>query len=395
MPLQYALQPSIAHAVGGATVASSADCRSEIRHQHPTTQPFTLPLPLALPSEPLTTAKVESIRSVFIQLIQHFELTVNSKPFYDHALEQCCLAHLPALGLGPTYTTTPKFQTALTATISIFCAAYSHHTDPLARQHLALYILLAIYIDDYFQDDVEPLREFSVNLMVGRKQRHVILDAFVQCTKRVGECFGDVMASMVCKGTLDFVIGMVVEFDHRATEQMMHPQVEQYPRFVRSLAGAALSFAVFFWPKNIPPEVYIQIIPDLCDWLNYVKYVVLLALAMLAATSAHASSPPSDVFSFYKEELSGESTNYISILSHITNKSKIQVHKELAQECINIGERMKRVLSTGGEGKDYHREKYEEAYEILMERVVRGYMNYHLATGRRYRLDELELDRVD
>jgi hypothetical protein len=43
----------------------------------------------------------------------------------------------------------------------------------------------------------------------------------------------------------------------------------------------------------------------------------------------------SDIFSFYKEEISHEDTNHISLLAQLTGKSKLQCMKDLAEYSVD------------------------------------------------------------
>lgn len=90
------------------------------------------------------------------------------------------------------------------------------------------------------------------------------------------------------------------------------------------------------------------------------------------------------MFSFYKEQLHGESDNYISAVARVKGQSKVTTMEAVAQECIKLSEGMQKAL-----------EPFPEAGDILVRSVMVGYIHFHVAARLRYRLDELNLDALD
>ena len=44
-----------------------------------------------------------------------------------------------------------------------------------------------------------------------------------------------------------------------------------YPRWIRIMTGVARPYAIFTFPPDIPLATYIQIIPDMVNYINEVK----------------------------------------------------------------------------------------------------------------------------
>lgn len=86
----------------------------------------------------------------------------------------------------------------------------------------------------------------------------------------------------------------------------------------------------------------------------------------------------SDVLSFYKEELVGETTNQVSTLAARTNKSKLETFGELTDTTISLYKGIVKIL----EGSP----KACEAFK----RYTAGYVYFHTSTAR-YRFDDLDL----
>ena len=87
------------------------------------------------------------------------------------------------------------------------------------------------------------------------------------------------------------------------------------------------------------------------------------------------SSRPSDIFSLYKEELSGECNNYIHDRMETSQKSLAGVLAEIVDDSVASVERARQKL---------HGAKEREAYEQFMT----GYVFFHFSTPR-YKLKDL------
>ena len=84
---------------------------------------------------------------------------------------------------------------------------------------------------------------------------------------------------------------------------------------------------------------------------------------------------PSDVFSFYKEELSHETKNFVHDLAIVTNKDVASVLYDVVDEIVVSANNVRRILV--GEKE---KERWEE--------FICAYVAFHLETPR-YRLHEV------
>lgn len=89
----------------------------------------------------------------------------------------------------------------------------------------------------------------------------------------------------------------------------------------------------------------------------------------------------SDILSFYKEELLGDTANYISLYAACHNTKKDAVFRQLSDECATAYEGAVQILQCD-----------REAYEAWLA-FCRGYVSWH-ASLRRYRLEELGLTPI-
>ena len=84
-----------------------------------------------------------------------------------------------------------------------------------------------------------------------------------------------------------------------------------------------------------------------------------------------------DILSFYKEELAGETVNYVHLLQVVRRKeSVLEVVHELIEEAVALSDEIDGILI--GDAKELW-----ECWKV-------GYITYHLCDSR-YRLSELYL----
>ena len=84
---------------------------------------------------------------------------------------------------------------------------------------------------------------------------------------------------------------------------------------------------------------------------------------------------PSDLFSFYKETLEGDETNYVNRYAQINGKSLEETVNDLCDKLIFVIDRVRNIL---GEGKALD----------AWENFVSGYTHFHLYCPR-YKLSEI------
>lgn len=93
---------------------------------------------------------------------------------------------------------------------------------------------------------------------------------------------------------------------------------------------------------------------------------------------SHIFVHPSDLLSFFKEELAGETINYVSISANASGISKVQVLKELADETVQFYQRGSRLFQSA-----------PEAWKAFRG-FTAGYVGFH-ALSIRYKLGQLNL----
>ena len=84
----------------------------------------------------------------------------------------------------------------------------------------------------------------------------------------------------------------------------------------------------------------------------------------------------SDIFSFYKEELAGESINFVSTMAESRKQTKVEVLQQLADEAVETYMEVVSVLA-----------RRPEALEAF-QNFARGYVYFHIA-NKRYKITKL------
>ncbi|EIW74844.1 terpenoid synthase [Coniophora puteana RWD-64-598 SS2] len=238
--------------------------------------------------------------------------------------------------------------------------AYAHIQDSKALVYIAVLTCVATYIDDVSQAQADSVRTFPEKFIKGEAQADAELEFTATILRDVGSVYPPAQAAMFTASMFDFVIGSVLEDEYKAIEVVKDAQ--SYPYFLRSMTGAPLAYAILIFPPNVPVTRYIQAIPDMMVMINAAKYV---------NQATHY-----DVLSFYKEELSNDTSNYISRRAAAHGVSKISAFRDICDETIHANSQALNVLAS-------EKQAYE-AYKSFKE----GYMYFHVASGR-YRLHEL------
>ncbi|KAF4610846.1 hypothetical protein D9613_006485 [Agrocybe pediades] len=155
----------------------------------------------------------------------------------------------------------------------------------------------------------------------------------------------------------DMINGWLLEETQSVQEMKLMPAGQSFANYLRTKTGGGSCFAFMLFPKefDIDISVYIQVMDDLTLFNNYAN----------------------DIFSFYKEELQGETNNYIHNRAFLTGKHVAITFQEICDETVAAYERITSLLENTKAAP-------------LWKRFVNGYLAFHLNVPR-YRLREIGL----
>ncbi|KAI3531364.1 longiborneol synthase [Colletotrichum filicis] len=242
-------------------------------------------------------------------------------------------------------------------------AALCHPRHPVEVQgYVGLFTWLVVQYDDIVgQNDggMDEAQNFQRRFINGETQPNPMLEGLAGLLRQAPDFFDPVMASLLQISTLKFLTCNLLE-RHVGFQKMKTTRGAgvNFPEFLRDLSGINVAFAVFCFPKAQYPDVsqYLEAIPDMARVIDI----------------------SNDVLSFYKEELNGETRNYIHNRQMATGKDIFTVLEDVAAETVDANNRAAAILKGRG------------IYEQSNEEAGRGLRAMH-TTNPRYRLQDLDL----
>ncbi|KAF8887831.1 isoprenoid synthase domain-containing protein [Infundibulicybe gibba] len=307
------------------------------------------------PGGVIVGADRRGIRNVLVRFLGELD-TSFPNPQYDHQFAQAACNEALRLGFSPAHVLSLEFQRAFQPSAAICMTMYPHLSTP-SRHFICIFTACMVYLDDLALKDATVVKEFNMSFLQNKKHMHPILDGLAILLRTTQDHFSEINASMILASTLDYISSLIMEQDQQG--MTVHTAAMNYPRYLRSLTGIARPYALFFFPQNIPLQTYVQIIPDMINYINDVN----------------------DIFSFYKEELAGETSNHICLIAQVRGCTKLEAMEYLAQVSIDGARRMATIL-----------ESHPEARALTREYLVQGYIGFHALSRERYRLDDLLLN---
>ncbi|KDR81222.1 hypothetical protein GALMADRAFT_61275, partial [Galerina marginata CBS 339.88] len=162
-------------------------------------------------------------------------------------------------------------------------------------------------------------------------------------------------ANCITLAAMDFINGCLLEQMPDVRDMKLSDASKPWPYFLRNKTGCSAAYAFMLFPKhlNLNLSVYIQVIEDVILITNLVN----------------------DVLSFHKEYLAGETNNYLSNRSRVTQRTMIDTLQDAVDDTLAAHARVTKLL------------KNTDA-ALPWKRYVNGYLAFHF-TLNRYRLHEL------
>ncbi|KXH33806.1 longiborneol synthase [Colletotrichum simmondsii] len=237
---------------------------------------------------------------------------------------------------------------------------FAHPRHPVEVQgYVGLFTWLVVQYDDIVGQSnqmVEDALLFHERLFRGEAQPNNLLEGIAGLLREARDHFDAVLANMLQISVLKFLTSNLLE-RHSGFQHMPITRAGQkFPDFYRDMSGMDQAYAVFCYPKALYPDVeaFLEAIPDMANFINI----------------------SNDVLSFYKEELSGDTRNYVHNRATCTGKPVLTVVAEVNRESIASARRVEKILKGRG------------IYEQSWNDSVRGYMAMH-TTNPRYKLTDL------
>ncbi|KAH9846352.1 terpenoid synthase [Lenzites betulinus] len=228
------------------------------------------------------------------------------------------------------------------------------HTSSDHRYYIALYTACMLYGEDLGEHDPDAVTQFARRLVRGDKQLSPIFDRLADLLKQAHLYWSDVGADAIITGTVDALTATAIEFATTGTP--VAPSALRYPYYLRTRAGGGPQYTHFMFMRSWREKAdsYLQILPEIEHWT-------------LGAN-----------LSFYKEELAGETSNYVHLRADAEQVSPWSVLRELTEEVLDTARRIDEITAKDPE------------LCALWNRYLQCYLEFSVRTPR-YRLAELGL----
>ncbi|TDZ13528.1 Alpha-cuprenene synthase COP6 [Colletotrichum sidae] len=250
----------------------------------------------------------------------------------------------------------------------------AHPRHPtIVQGYVGLFTWLVVQYDDIVgQNDqmVEEAMVFHQRFFKGERQLNNLLEGIATLLREAHDLFDPVMANMLQLSVLKFLTSNLLERHEGFQKLKVTRAGEKFPDFYRDLSGMNVAYAVFCYPKEQYPDVsqFLEAIPDMAKFIDISNDVLSYVL--------HALIQPT--FGFYKEELGGDTRNYMHNRALTSGKPVLAVLEEVNADTIASAKRVSAILKGRG------------VYEDSWNESVRGYMAMH-TTNVRYKLKDLGL----
>ncbi|KAG2039920.1 terpenoid synthase [Suillus americanus] len=242
--------------------------------------------------------------------------------------------------------------------VAMSSIAYGHLAGRATKMWICLFTAVGMCIDDALNrgQNMDHVYHFNERFSNCQEQGDPVLNAWDVLLREVPHHYSPLVSNLITTSALDFVSGLLLEYETKDME--VSKEAPLYPEYSRLLSGLAHGFGFFVFPSTLPLREYIQCMPDLMFFLN------------------HAN----DILSYYKEEIEGDTTNYLSLMAASRGLTKQDALYEVISKTVQAHHNVLKCL-----------EPYSEAYEAYAK-CCHGYINFHTAL-RRYKLKDIMYER--
>ncbi|OJA08292.1 hypothetical protein AZE42_07812 [Rhizopogon vesiculosus] len=202
--------------------------------------------------------------------------------------------------------------------------------------------------------DITHVYHFNERFVSCQPQADPVLSGLDVLLREVVHHYPPLVSNLIVASSLNFVSSL----DHETKGMKILVDAPLYPEYSRLLSGLADAYGLFIFPPALPLGEYIQCMPDLRSVIN------------------HAN----DILSYYKEELEGETVNYLSLMAVSLGLTKQDALHQLSEKTVQAYHNTLQILRP-----------HIEACDAFLG-FFHGYFQFHSAS-RRYKLEEIMLEK--
>ncbi|PIL22359.1 terpene synthase [Ganoderma sinense ZZ0214-1] len=248
-----------------------------------------------------------------------------------------------------------QYIEGLTETSCAIAESAYAHTSYEHQRVVAIYTACLTYADDLGHRNLEALGQFVRRFTRGEAQLHPALDCLTKLLGTLHEFCPRISADAIITSTIDSVTAMYIEVVSQG--DVISLFATRYPYYLRLKTGVAPAYVHLNFTKSWGDAIgtyYLQIIPEM----------ELVTIGF------------NDILSFYKEELAGETDNYIHMRANAEQKPAVAILRELVEENLDSWYRIKQLAAV------------QSGLVDICVGYLMGYVEFHFK-ARRYRLHEV------
>ncbi|KAF9444803.1 terpenoid synthase [Macrolepiota fuliginosa MF-IS2] len=293
---------------------------------------------------------MSQIKDILANFLQQCDISYPRQVCLDQPFQAACYADAERRGLDMELLKKP-----IDVGIAIGSAAYEHLENQSTRVFIAIWTGLLTYVDDVYESYSDGLNEFFERFTHKQPQRYQVLDQIVTMIHELPQHWGIVGSNLILTAEMDFLTSTIIDniIEGMEFQPLMAPG---FPQFTRRMGGISRAYAIMVFPPELDLKSWIQVMPDFMHYINHVN----------------------DLLSFFKEELAGETLNFVSMSASANGITKVEALRRLANKAARCYERGSGLLRSSPDAWNAYR-----AFCV-------GYVGFHVLSVR-YKLDQLDL----
>ncbi|KAG1736675.1 isoprenoid synthase domain-containing protein [Suillus paluster] len=278
--------------------------------------------------------------------LQYMDIAIN-KACYSECCQEAISRGFPMDG---NYSIRPYMGVG----VAIMSNAYAHLPDCAIRMWICLFTTISTSIDDLMErgEDLVHLYRFNERFASSQPQGDPVLNALNVLLWDIACLYAPPVLNLIVASSLNFMSSIVL--DNETKDMQISAQTPLYPEYSRLLLGLADAYGFFIFPSTLPLQKYVQCMPDLMTVINHTN----------------------DILSYYKEEIEGDTANYLLLMAASRALTKQDALHEVIKKTVRAYHNVLEFLRP-----------QTEAYEAYVS-FFDGYVKFHAAL-RRYKLEEI------
>ncbi|OJA14259.1 hypothetical protein AZE42_06866 [Rhizopogon vesiculosus] len=308
-----------------------------------------------LSTSTLDNKDLASIRQAIATFLQRCDLQYMPVTLDEELYTECCQDAVDrGLPMDGNYSIRPF----LAVGVAIISNAYAHLPDRSTRMWICLFTAVCSTIDDVVDkgQDITHVYHFNERFASCQPQADPVLSGLDALLREVVHHYPTLVSNLIVTSSLNFVSSLLL--DHETKGMKISSDAPLYPEYSRLLSGLSDAYGLFVFHPALPLGEYIQCMPDLDFIINHTN----------------------DILSYYKEEIEGETANYLSLMAVSLALTKQEALHQLSEKTVQAYHNTLQILRP-----------HTEACDAFLS-FFHGYFRFH-AASRRYKLEEVMLEK--